>query len=339
MPNETILAGVIVVAVVVYTLTGGADFGGGVLEALARGPRAKQQREAVATTIGPIWEANHVWLILVIVLLFATFPPAFAAIATALHIPLTVMLIGIVARGTAFVFRAYDEQDERTYARWTTIFAAASIATPVALGVCAGAVSTGAIIVGPTGVESGFFSGWTTLFALSVGLLLLALCTFLAATYMCVQTEGELADDFARNALGAAGVVAAAAAATLGLAHGSAPLIWAGLTSGFGFVIHGITAAAAIGAIVSLRRKRWKIARICAATQAATIVGGWARAQYPYLIVDDITFASAVAEPAVTTSVLIALAAGSVVLLPSFVFLYRVFGSQSSEATGSSEKN
>src|SRR5262245_16252696 len=103
MPSiELLLAGAIMVSLTFYALMGGADYGGGVWDLLVWGPRARKQRELIAEAIGPIWEANHVWLILVIVILFTAFPSAFAAIATALHIPLTLMLVGIVLRGSAF---------------------------------------------------------------------------------------------------------------------------------------------------------------------------------------------------------------------------------------------
>ena len=113
MPSiETILAGMMMISLTFYALMGGADYGGGVWDLLAWGPRKKAQRELIAKAIGPIWEANHVWLILVIVILFTAFPPAFAAISTALHIPLVLMLSGIVLRGSAFIFRSYDKKTD-----------------------------------------------------------------------------------------------------------------------------------------------------------------------------------------------------------------------------------
>ena len=105
---ETIIAAVMLVALILYALMGGADYGGGMWDLLASGARAQRQRHAIVDSIAPIWEANHVWLILVIVLLFSAFPHAFSAIMIALHIPITAMLIGIVLRGSAFVFRKYD---------------------------------------------------------------------------------------------------------------------------------------------------------------------------------------------------------------------------------------
>src|SRR3954466_6248314 len=108
MRTDLVLGGVMVVALVIYVLMGGADFGGGVWDLLAAGPRRREQRALIEKALGPIWEANHVWLILVVVLLFAAFPPAFAAISIALHIPLTLFLVGVVFRGSAFTFRSYD---------------------------------------------------------------------------------------------------------------------------------------------------------------------------------------------------------------------------------------
>src|ERR1700680_1967778 len=141
---EVIVAIFILASIIIYALMGGADFGGGMWNLLAFGPRAKRQREAIADAIAPIWEANHVWLILVIVLLFTGFPAGFATIMTALNIPMTVMLLGIVLRGSAFVFRKYDVKKDR---RWSSIFGMASFLTPFFQGVILGALTTGQIRV------------------------------------------------------------------------------------------------------------------------------------------------------------------------------------------------
>ena len=130
-----LVAGVVMVAMVAYIVTGGADFGGGVWDLFAGGPTAARQRDVIAHALGPIWEANHVWLVLVVVLLFVCFPLAFAAIATALHVPLALMLVGIVLRGSAFTFRTYDRDDAHSRRLWGRTFAIASVITPVMLGV------------------------------------------------------------------------------------------------------------------------------------------------------------------------------------------------------------
>src|SRR5438874_11877317 len=127
------LGAVILVALVLYALSGGADYGGGMWDLLALGPRAQRQREAIEHAIGPIWEANHVWLILVIVVLFTGFPTAFAVIMTALHIPMTAILVGIVLRGSAFVFRRYDVREVAVHRRWSALFCPSSFFTPFLL--------------------------------------------------------------------------------------------------------------------------------------------------------------------------------------------------------------
>src|SRR5436853_3282711 len=153
---EVLLAGAMLVSLTFYVLMGGADYGGGVWDLLAWGPRTRQQRELIAQALGPVWEANHVWLILVIVILFTGFPPAFAAIATALHIPLTLMLIGIVLRGSAFTFRSYDRREDNVQRRWGRIFAIASLITPILLGLVVGAIASGEIRIRGGVVTSGF---------------------------------------------------------------------------------------------------------------------------------------------------------------------------------------
>ncbi|MGE5759430.1 MAG: cytochrome d ubiquinol oxidase subunit II, partial [Gemmatimonadota bacterium] len=117
------LAGTLVVALNAYVLSGGADFGGGVWDLVASGPRKRAQRDLVAQAIGPVWEANHVWLILAVVLLFTCFPPAFARLAVALNLPLTGALVGIVLRGSAFAFRGYGGDRDVVQLRWGRVFA------------------------------------------------------------------------------------------------------------------------------------------------------------------------------------------------------------------------
>ncbi|MCA9556709.1 MAG: cytochrome d ubiquinol oxidase subunit II, partial [Myxococcales bacterium] len=157
-----LVAAIILVALVAYTVTGGADFGGGVWDLLASGPRKDRQRALIARVVAPIWEANHVWLILVVVLLFVALPKAFAAITTALHVPLFIMLVGIVLRGSAFVFRAYDPHGGVAVRRWSRVFAVSSAVTPFFLGVTLGAVASGALRVDPaTGRPLvGFWAPW-----------------------------------------------------------------------------------------------------------------------------------------------------------------------------------
>ncbi|HEY8923403.1 MAG TPA: cytochrome d ubiquinol oxidase subunit II, partial [Polyangia bacterium] len=144
-PSEILLGLIIVAALVLYLALGGADFGGGVWDLLAVGPRRAAQRQAIERAIGPIWEANHVWLILVVVILFTAFPRGFAAITTALHVPLTLFLLGVVLRGSAFTFRATDLNHDRGQVRWGLAFSLASVAAPWLLGATVGAIASGRI--------------------------------------------------------------------------------------------------------------------------------------------------------------------------------------------------
>ncbi|HEV2845689.1 MAG TPA: cytochrome d ubiquinol oxidase subunit II, partial [Thermoanaerobaculia bacterium] len=179
---------VIVAALNLYAVSGGADFGGGFWDLLARGPRAQRQRGLIAHAIGPIWEANHVWLILAIVVLFTAFPPAFARVTTVLHVPLFLMLLGIIARGAAFSFRAYGDPKREMPRPWGPVFAVSSLLTPLLLGVILGAIASGRVTL-----ADGFFASWWRLFPFSVGLFALAMFAFLAAVYLAVEAEeGEM---------------------------------------------------------------------------------------------------------------------------------------------------
>ncbi|HEX8539603.1 MAG TPA: cytochrome d ubiquinol oxidase subunit II, partial [Cystobacter sp.] len=204
MPTELLLGGVLVAALILYALFGGADFGGGVWDLLASGPRQARQRELIARALGPVWEVNHVWLILAVVILFSAFPRAFAALSVALHVPLTLLLLGIIFRGTAFTFRTYDARGDAVQRRWGLVFSMASVLSPALLGMCVGAVVSGDIRVQGLTVVSGFFSAWLSPFALAVGALALCLFAFLAAVYLTAETrEPGLQEDFRKRALGA----------------------------------------------------------------------------------------------------------------------------------------
>jgi len=321
------LGAVILAALVIYALSGGADYGGGMWDLLARGPRASRQRAAIEHAIGPIWEANHVWLILVIVVLFTAFPPAFATIMTALHIPMTAILIGIVLRGSAFVFRKYDAQHDAVHRRWSTVFGAASFFTPFVLGLCLGALASGEIRVTDGRLSSGFFAGWTTLFAVACGLFAQGLFAFLAATYLTVDTEGEpeLQAGFRTRALVSGGLLAPAAALTFVLARDGAPQIFARLTSWWAPLLVAVTSVCAIGALAALWSRRFRWARAAAVGQVMCILVGWGLAQYPHLVIPDLTLSNTATVPSTLHALQSVLAAGALVLFPAFGYLFYVF--------------
>lgn len=315
---------VVVLTFTVYAVLGGADFGGGVWDALAFGPRAKEQRHAVATAMGPVWEANHVWLIIALVMLFLSFPPAYAALFTALNIPLSIALLGIMLRGTAFVFRAHGARAVGEVSVWGIIFSAASIITPLLLGSCFGAIISGNIRVNADGSISDYFA-WLAPYPLLIGLLALAVCAFLAAVYLTLETEGDLQEDFRKRALGAWLAAVVIATITLPLSAVAAPRIWGGLTSGFGLVL--VPAAIIIGAIAvwAVWQRRYQLARIAGVAQVVLIIWGWALAQSPYLLYPDLTIGTSAAADSILGAALIVLGVGSLLLLPAFWLLFSLF--------------
>ena len=327
----TLLAGAIVVALNLYVLLGGADFGAGVWDLLASGPRRDRQRALLADAIAPIWEANHVWLILVIVLLFTAFPAVFARLMTVLHIPMTLMLVGIVLRGSAFTFRSYDSRRDSVQRRWGRIFAIASASTPVLLGMIIGAVAAGTVreppVDGSLPFAAVYVRPWLSAFTLGIGLLALALFAFLAAVYLTVESDdAELCEDFRRRALAAAFAVFAIALTDLFLAGVGAPRVWRALTSGIGaFLLHLATAVAAVSAVLALVRRRYRVARVAAAAQVSLILWGWAFGLVPFLVPPDLTIAGTAAPHATLRLLAWALGAGLVVLVPSLRYLLRVF--------------
>jgi len=327
LPLEVIVAGVMVASLVLYALLGGADYGGGVWDLFAFGPRARRQRALIADAISPVWEANHVWLILLVVVLFTAFPPAFATIATALNIPLTLMLIGIVLRGTAFTFRTYDVQRDDVQRRWSLIFSIASIITPILLGTILGAIASGTIRVENGVVTSGFVSSWLAPFPLSVGFFALALFAFLAAVYLTVEApERELQEDFRWRALLSGMVVGLLALTVFILAKTGAPTVRAGISrTWWALGLHILTAIFATGAFVALWTRRYRSARFCAAAQVTMILLGWAFAQFPNVVEPDLTISSAAAPPLTLELLLGALVLGAIVLFPSYYYLFRIF--------------
>jgi cytochrome d ubiquinol oxidase subunit II len=284
---------------------------------VSRGERQAAHRAALAKAIGPVWEANHVWLIFLVVLLFTCFPSAYAQASIALFWPLHFVLIGIVLRGAAYVFRAYASETDAARAAWGGIFGAASAVTPILLGICLGAVSSGDV------------HGWAAPFPVMNGVLALLLCAYLAAVYLAWEsTAAALREDFRRRAVAVWWIAGVASAATLVLARSEAPRLWAGLTSwpALLFVCGGSILAPL--SFAALRWGRYNAARLLGAAQIATLLAGWAAAQWPYLIYPDRTVAGAAAPASTLALTAWTLPFGLAALLPSLWFLFRVFKSR-----------
>jgi len=327
MQPDFLLAVVMVGSLTLYALLGGADYGGGIWDLLSSGVRAQAQRVLIAKAITPVWEVNHVWLILVIVLLFAGFPAAFAAISTALFVPIMALLIGIIFRGVSFTFRSYDTRSPGIQRSWGLGFSIASVITPFLLGVIVGGITNGRVMMANGNSVSGFVHPWFSPFPFVVGCFAVALFAYLAASYLTVEADtAELREDFRARALFSGCVVAILALLTFFAAWWEAPQIKdALLHRRWAWIEPSLTALASIFAFRALWRRNFLFARLAVAAQATGILWGWAVAQYPFLVRPLLTIQNSSAPAAVQRDLLIACTAGTVVLLPSMRYLYVVF--------------
>lgn len=318
---------IILASLTAYLVLGGADFGGGIWDLLAGGKTASRQRELIARSIGPVWEANHVWLILALVATFSAFPPVYEAIGRGLALPVSVALIGIVLRGAAYVYRSYGNGAAGPDHLWGRVFAIASAVTPYMLGVTAAGLATGKLDSGAALLTDPFA-------ALTGGLAVVA-TGFLAAVYLChdaAAADPQLVPIFRRRAAAGAilaGILALALLPTLPTTAG----LHLGRAAGF----IALSGTAGIATLLLLWRRAFRAARGSAAIAVAAILWGWAAAQYPALIVGRLTVSNAAAST--QTATFVVLLAGLILLAPALIGLFRVFsraepGSASAAAAG-----
>lgn len=328
------------IGLTLYALLAGADFGAGFWDLFAGGSqRGRPQRDLIEQSIGPVWEANHVWLIFVIVLLWTAFPTVFAAVMSTLYIPLTLAALGIIVRGAAFAFRKASDQlgQERLFG---AAFALSSVLTPFFLGTVAGGIASGRV---PLGLAAGdLITSWCNPTSVLGGTIAVGIAAYLAATYLCADAmrEGQsgLAEAFRRRALAtgiALGVVALTGIAVL---HADAPGLFDGLRHrALPLVI--VSAVAGIASLLLVLRRRYLLVRVTAALAVTAVLWGWALAQYPYLLPPPataaITITASAATPAVLLATLIALAVGAALLIPSLLWLFVLFqrGQRADEQT------
>ena len=310
---ELFAVGVIaLVSIALYAIFGGADFGGGVWDIVASGPRRDAQREAIGHAIGPVWETNHVWLIFLIVVLFTCFPPAFAALSIGLYVPLTFVLVGIILRGAAYAFRSEAYEAARLSQLWGHVFGIASIVAPFCFGLCVGALTIGGY-------------AWHAPFAIAVGFLAVALCAQIAGVFLTIETEGELEDDFRIRAIVATFVLAAVGAIALLVARVTTPQTLVSLSSPRALVGIGCAMLLGFGVLGALYVRRYHLARVIVAAETVAVLAGWYASQYPYLIPGVARF-DLVASPVATLRAFLWLAAvGIALLIPSLLLLFSVF--------------
>jgi cytochrome d ubiquinol oxidase subunit II len=323
MSKADAVAGVLWVGVTIYAVFGGADFGAGLWTLLAGGgERGRRPRALVDWAIGPVWEANHVWLIFVLVVLWSAFPTAFQSIFSTLFIPLSLVALGIVLRGAGFAFHkvAAREGGERV-AEW--LFAVSSVLTPFFMGTVVGAVASGRVPIG-NGVGDPVTS-WLNPLSLFVGVLFVATGAYLAAVFLISDArrlgDAELERYFRARALAVAVVAGAVAIAGIFVLRDDARYVYDRLIDqGLPLVI--LSAICGLGALALIARGARRGARELAVGAVAAVIWGWGVAQFPYLLPERLTIAEGAAPDATLTAVLIVFGAAVVLVLPALAFLY-----------------
>jgi cytochrome d ubiquinol oxidase subunit II len=317
------VAVVLFFGVTAYAVFGGADFGSGFWDLFAGGAeRGERPRAIIQHSIGPVWEANHVWLIFVLVVLWTGFPEAFASITLTLFVPLSLAALGIVLRGSGFAFR---KEVQRTSSRrnFGAAFAFSSVLVPYCMGAVAGAIASGRV---PAGGKAGDpWSSWINATSILGGVLAVAVCAFLAAVFMiwdAARLEDEAMVQYYRQRAIAMSV-AAGFVALVGIVvlHDDAHYVFDGLMSrALAFVI--ISALCGIGTLVLLLRNSHFGARLLAIGAVASVVIAWGVAQWPYLLPTSLKVSQAAAPDATLATILIVFGVAAVVILPSLGLLY-----------------
>jgi cytochrome d ubiquinol oxidase subunit II len=315
----------VLVGLGLYAVLGGADFGAGVWQLLAgSGSGAARIRDHAHHSMAPVWEANHVWLIFVLTVMWTAYPAALGSIASTLGVPLFIAGIGIVFRGAAYALRA-GTGSRRERRGIDLAFSISSVITPFALGTMIGAIAARRV---PVGNAAGSLIGsWTGALPIAIGVLFVVSGSYLAAVYLAADaarhSETELEEAFRRRALGAGFVAGAVAVAGLVVVHGDAHFLYRGLIDGDGLPAVIVSLAAGVATLGLVWVRRFELARFSAAVAVAAMIAGWALAQQP-LLLPGLTIHQAAAGHDTLVAVIVAVLAGAVILFPSLGLLFRL---------------
>ena len=320
---STVIAVVLLLALVAYAVLGGADFGAGFWDLTAGGPeQGKAPRDLIDHSIGPVWEANHVWLIFILVVTWTAFPTAYESIWLTMFVPLTIAALGIVMRGASFAFRKAV-----TSLRWRRLFgggfAISSVLVPFCMGAVAGGIASGQV---PSGGKAGDpVESWLNPTSTTTGLLAVAMAAYLAAVYLVWDArradDGQLVEYFRNRAVLSAVVAAVVAVVALGVAHSRAPHVFDGLTSqALPIVVVGV--GCGIAALVLLVRDAARGARVLAVLAVAAVLVAWGVAQWPYLLPQSLTISQAAAPNGTLVGLVVAVIMAVLIVLPGFLVLF-----------------
>src|SRR5215210_2400754 len=336
MPFDVILAGALGLSILLFALAGGADFGAGFWSLLARrGERATEQQQLIERSIGPLWEANELWVVVSAVILWSAFSPAFSAYGTALFAPSVLAIAGPLLRG-AFLASRIQPHDETpgAYRFFGEVFGIMSILTPFFLGTAAGAIASGRLRLNENELPvDGYLQPWLGPFPIIVGLLGVATCVYLSAIYLTLEAADNepLQEDFRVRGIIAGVVLGVLGVAAMPITRADAPYMWEGLyPGGLGSALMVVAALSLVASLVLIYLRRYWFARAAAVMQVVAVYCAWAVAQYPYLLVPDITIQDAASPRPVLVAMSILIVAYVVVLGPSLWFLFRLFKSRPS---------
>jgi cytochrome bd ubiquinol oxidase subunit II len=318
------MALVLLAGIAAYAVFGGADFGAGFWDlAAGRATPGLKPRALIADAIGPVWEANHTWLIFDLVILWTAFPPAFAAIMTALFVPLCLVALGMVLRGAAFAFRPVATGLRGRQAAGA-VFAISSVLTPFLLGTVAGAIASGRVPA-DAGVTADTWTIWLNPTSVLLGVMAVAVCAYLAAVFLVADARRRADDDlvryFRRRAIAAALVAGGLAIGAIPVLGIDAPVLADELTArGWPLIVaSGVLGAAALAL---LWRDRTQGTRACAVGAVVAVIAGWGVAQYPYILPPSMTFADAAAPAGSLDALLVIFVVAALVIAPSLGLLY-----------------
>src|SRR3954463_9382163 len=308
-----------------YAVLAGADFGTGFWELTAgKGRQAQAVREHAHAAMAPVWEANHVWLIFVLTVVWTAYPTAFGSIASTLSIPLFIAAVGIVFRGVAYALRA-GAAGPRELSAIDTVFSISSVLTPFALGTAVGGIASGRVPVG--NAAGGQFSSWLNPTSLLIGVLAVTTAAYLAAVFLCADAtklgDQGLEEQFRRRALGAGIAAGVIAVAGLGVTAVDADRIFHRLTTGAGLAGLVVSLVAGVATLALVWHRRYELSRYGAAVAVAAIIAGWALAQSP-LFLPGLTIEEAAAPRATLVAVTVAVLGGAIILFPSLALLFRL---------------
>ncbi|MGH3677554.1 MAG: cytochrome d ubiquinol oxidase subunit II [Mycobacterium sp.] len=324
MTLASLVAAAMFLGVLAYALFGGADFGSGFYDLTAgTGERGGVVRTLIDNSIGPVWEANHVWLIYILVMWWTGFPGTFAAATTTLFIPFSLALAGIVLRGASFAFRKYAA----TFAQarlFGATFAASSLITPFFLGTVAGAVASGRVPANGYGDRIG---SWINPTSLVGGCLAVVTCVFLAGVFLTADAARggsvDLADQLRSRTLAVGAVTGVVVFAGLYPVAHDAPTLSHGLrTTASPFLV--LAAAAGVATLALLYRRNFSLARVSAVAAVGSVITGWGVGQYPWLLVDQVTIDDAAGADATLIGLLIMVGLAAVIVVPALIYLFRL---------------